>query len=653
MTDSLITKLNTVNSEPSDEEGLAIGQWYWVKVTDEDSERRITRCEKGEEIGSWLGCVTHIGSNYAEIRSIESDHGYSHIRVHFDNFIDICTPEPEAEKIIAAQVLKYQQKAQLLIGKVQELTRSLAIAPRQELDSGEETQALALISGSQRPVGEYKQALILAKDETLPKLFEKIKKANEAMGAWMKAPLIKMKAELEILKPAIKLIEARVFNVELYAGLVEQVEQIKDGEPAAISEPVHIFQRRAYMDEECLAQYETGGMEFKDIEAFDKWLINPQNLRRLLPFPRCILAFQVRRKDKVRESVNLSDFIRIMFQEREDKRTFLYLRNGQQVFRLNTEIEFDEQLFPDVERSKLDGVVYARMWGNDRVEDLISENEYLDMVRKDREAKKKAERDRKEAKRKGEPTWHSFGYYGGRISEYKKWTPDNVHYDDISTYIKDQIEKHNRLVLVLQGLFDRSPVFHPHPPYQLWTGEGFNQAIKLIYDDSRALTVGDKPDLEAYRAYLNSSLKPGDITVGQEVYWEIQEAEKECKRLDATAWRHKSEWRPKRYRPEGNLGPGRLAVVHSVTKKGCVYKWEKERAYRRYGYDPDALIPCSITVPFSDILNVSGYMMGEFQRFYKDPRCRADYLGWAPLLLVAEEYADGKLDDTGRRKKQR
>src|SRR6185503_2497735 len=103
---------------------------------------------------------------------------------------------------------------------------------------------------------------------------------------------------------------------------------------------------------------------------------------------------------------------------------------------------------------------------------------------------------------------------------FTKFSPENVYYDEIAARIKSQIDHHNRLVLVLQGLLDRSPVFHPHPPYQLWDGDSFNQAIKLIYDDSRSLVQGDKPDFEAYRAELNASLKVGCVTVGQEDYWE-------------------------------------------------------------------------------------------------------------------------------------
>jgi len=38
---------------------------------------------------------------------------------------------------------------------------------------------------------------------------------------------------------------------------------------------------------------------------------------------------------------------------------------------------------------------------------------------------------------------------------------------------------------------------------------------------------------------------------------------------------------------------------------------------------------------------VSAYKPGDFRTFFADPRTRAEYLRWAPLLLEAEEYHAG------------
>lgn len=634
----VLQKSARIAREESDNSEITNGQWYWV--TTEDYRGKKVR---------WLGCVTHLGSNYIELSRAGVYNGDETVRVHLNEFHKVCEAELQAEQIIQDRILEYQQETKRLMGEVQRVTASLSITPRRELDASSETQALVLRSKGVN-VKDYKKALVKAKEKTLPDLFTQIKKNNEQMGAWMQAALLPLEAEVDGLKPAIELIQGRIFNVELYAGLIEQVKEIKKGKPAPMSEPIYLFQRRAYMDEECLAEYETGGMEFKSLGAFDKWLVAPANLNRLLPHPRCILAFQVRRKEKKREIASIDDFIRIVFAREQDydKLTFLYMRNGEQVFRLSTGIEFGAQLFPDSERSDLNGKVYAKYdWH--KVERVIGESQYQGLIEDYEEARKRhaaAIRDLRARKIPKDKWWLQPGFsrfsngpdkndYHGK---YVLWSPETVYYDDISEFIQDQIDKHNRLVLVLQGLLDRSPTFHPHPPWQLWSPEGFGQAIRLIYDDTRGLVSGDAPDFEAYRAKLNESLEVGSITVGQHDYWRMLEAEK-YNRACRNNWRIQHHRDVARYTPYGNPGPGVLATVTRISRKGCSYTWTKDRERETWGNSGP--VTCNLTVPSEKVLNASAYQAGDFHIFFDDPRTRADYLEWAWLLLTAEEWRAG------------
>lgn len=624
---------------------IAIGQWYWV-----DNKKNN---EKDDESNRWLGCVTDIGSNYVEITGPSEKYSNSqrYTRVHLKDFERVLTLEPNARMFIQDKVDHFRLRTEQLMEEVKQLTASLAITPRKELDNADTgaTQALST-RNRQQDIGDYKKALIKAKEKQLPKLFEQLRDNNELMASWMSAAVIPLKAEVNQLKDLQEQIGGRIFNVELYAGLVEEVKCIQEGEPAPITEKVRLFQRRCYMDEECLANYETGGMEFKDLRAFDKWFVKPENLSRLLPFSRCVVAFQVRRFTKEREAArNLGSFIKMMHLEKADKLTFLYIRNGGRVYRLSTEIEFDAQLFPDQNLNLLEGRVYAKMWGGHKVESVIDESRYLGMV-EDYENKRERQVTairRLRANKVPRDDWWKDGEYEsfGTRNEadgYIEWTPDSVYYDDIAAHIQKEIDKHNRLVLVLQGLFDRSEVFHPHPPLQLWSHEGFTQGLQLIYDDSRALVDGLKPDFEVYRAQLNKSLKKGSVTVGQQDYWLRAEAEKENRRRQ-NDWRLSSadrHYEHARYQPYGNPGPGNVAKVVEFGKRGATFLWKRDRQRSTYR-NQSSEINCIIRVPPVELLNVSAYTPGDFRLFYADPRTRANYLQWAPLLLEAEEYWAG------------
>ncbi len=620
-------------------DAVAVGQWYWVRDPSYQEER-------------WLGCAVHLGSNFVEVQGV---HRHYNRRVHNDVFWECCTFEPNAESYIKGQIRYYQDQVAQLLGEVRAVTAQLAISPTPGLGGVSETQALAVRGATQPDMKEYGAALVRAKAETLPNLFEAVEVANKAMAVWMTAPTIPLKAQADGLTSIVEKIQDRIFSVELYAGLTEQVVQIQDGAPASVTEKVHLLQRRHYMDEECLAQYETGGMAFPDIQAFDAWLLRPSNLQRLLPFSRCVVAFRVRRFDKDREIVNLIDFFRATGETTADKCTFLYIRNGEQVFRLNTAIDFEEKLFPDLDRGQLTGKLWAKIFGN-QVHGLITDNEYkgrteaLAAERKAWKAKKAAyeaalrspeAKARAKAQGKDRPDaacvdaeWPSFEPRD--FDTYVAFDRATVHYDDIAKHVENEISQHNRIALVLQGLLDRSPVFHPHPPWQIWTEAGFQTALELVYDESRALPAGAKPDFEAYRRRLNASLKVGSITVGQERAWLRWEAEKESERLD-NDYRNRTSFRPELFRPYGDPGPGRLAQVHEFSKRTgqCTFAWFRDRI------NAGGQVRRTFSCPAGNVLNVSAYKPGDFHQFFDDPRTRAEYLEWAPLLLEAEEYHAG------------
>lgn len=597
-----------------------VGDWFWVKRGEEDDRK------------PWLGCVIAVGSNYFEL---DGPAGGPE-RVHCDDFDARCEREPDPDSVIDREVGRRRGRVDELMGEVRELTARLALGNSPAMGTGEECQALAVATDG-RSFSDYKKSLVKAKEKQLPELFREIEDANKSMAAWMAAKVIPLRAEAEGMKAVIESIEDRVFNVELYAGLVEQVVRCRDGEPAAMGEKIRLLQRRHYMDEEFVARYEVGGMEFKDLRAFDRWICKKGNLERLLPFPRCVVAFRVRRSHKWREGWSLSDFIEIFHLQEADKITFLYMRNGDQVYRLNTKIEFGPQLFPDIRDLRPNDAVWAKVWGNGRVQELISEGEYLEKKREHEERERERLAELESAKEEDKWRFQSHGW--NELKDYSPFDRSNVFYDDISAEIQGKLKKHNRVALVLQGILDRSPVFHPHPPWQIWTEAGFHQALELLYDDSFALVSGPPPDFEEYRARLNKSLKPGCVTIGQQDFWERHEAEKENRRREGSRG---GEYQLTHYSPYGNPGPGDLARPVAVNKLGkCTYEWTRKRQTSTWKHDYGDPIPVRLEVPSRSLFCADAYEPGDFRQFFDDPRTRADYLRWAPYLLTAEEYKAG------------
>ncbi len=579
-------------------------------------------------VGSWhiqqdsIVCVTRLGSNHVVVEFVDTG---NQKRFLFENFQDMFEPCLDAPERIQGQVAELQYAVMSLMADATRLTAKLGVTAKPELGDGSETDALVKAVGG--PIKDYKIALHEAKDRELPEIFASIKSANESMAKLMAAQLIPLKAASDALAPAIGQIEKRLFSVDLYAGLSEDIVEIRSGEPAADHEKIHLYQRRHYMDEECLAQYEVGGMEFRSMASFDSWLSCTENFERIFPNQRCVVAFQVRRNNKLRDarkylSIELDDL------ERADRYTFLYMRNGERLYCMHTLIDFDAELFPEIP-TEAEEPIYFQMFGGSLCGGkYISERKYLDIIARD--AKDKEEYDRKCA----EGDSGRFPHFRSSFYDYELYSPESLFYDDMQKVRHGEMEKHNRLVLVLQGILDRSPVFHPHPPWKVYTDEGFHEALELVYDSSRALVAGEAPCFDTYFNELASKIEVGSITIGQQDIWEQAELAKDRRRNSRSSWASR-DYFPEL--PHGNPGPGFLAQVTKKVGTGCTFAWARERMTYNPG-TKDRLIPCKARYDADKLFNVSAYTPGDFKRFYNDPRTRADYLEWAPLMLAAEEW---------------
>ena len=663
-----------VSSIKSEIPYLEIGKWCWVDENVSEMTKEITN---NDADNGWLGCVMAIGSNYVSLASPRSQSGWRETRVHFDDVLRVLTPEPNAEQVIANKILIHQNNVKKHLADIKQITSRLGVSRQIKLCNAPQTQKqsstdVAVISG-QFDVKKYEASLILAEKETLPALFNAVKKDNEQVARWMSAEMMSMLAQSEIMEGAISEIKERVFNVSLYSGLIEDIVQCKRGEPAQYQEKLRVMQRILFMDEECLANYRTGGMEFHNINEFDAWLIQPDNLKRILPFERCLVAMRVRRSAKHRD---WQGRIRIAFEnmqkEKSDQYTFLYIRNGDNVYRLgSSSFEFDgaekagspaELIFPSkalfnpgepmmVSKSFRDFSFVSVSDFEQRCKETMLWEKNFNQWWLDNPLETWKDYDPKEDKHgpgRIKYLWEYANPYRGRCPGFinkEDWHEFNngyIYYDEAVDVITNRLKKYNRIALLIQGLLDRSETLHPHPVVKTWEPQSFASFIELVYDGSAVLYAGEEPDIEAYIEKCNASLKVGSITVGQDLFWQKREAEKECRRLDNN-WRTcRTDYRPTTFKPYGNPGPGYLAKVSSIKAGYAEFKWDRLRQTSR-NYDESDLIPTKINVPVTEVFNISAYVAGDYRQFFQDPRTRAKYLEWAPLLITAEEYLAGNL----------
>lgn len=597
---------------------VKLGDWYWLAFEDGSTD---------------LVCVMHVGTNFVRVEDIRGNDW----RVHFDDFDDELTIEPDAAAVWAQRGAVQQATIAGIMREINELTAALTLQPS-AIAPISETQALAQLGSVD--ANAYKGELALAKVQ-LPVLFEQMEKEHKKLARMMTASTLPLRAQAGDLSTLVKAIDARVLNIDLYAGLSETIEQIQGGEPAAYDEKLCVRQRMLFMDEECLPFYTAGGMKFDDVPAFDRWLCD--RLDALLPEPRCVVAFRVRREARRYDGPNdISAFISFWHEQMDDMNTYLYIRNGEQVYRLCTKFDFGEQLFPNAAALSTGEELMIRH--NSRPIAIVTRREWDVLVERRREG---ALACREEGRKNHAEPGHSCGSWCWHHSEtdedieavVERWcdgwapfTPDSVYYDDANAVIAKDVAHYNRVALILQGLFDRSACLHPHAPVQTWNAEGFNRAIKLVYDDGLALAPADKPDWHAYWTRCNATLKAGSMTIGQYKQWR-----------EYTREEYSDRYSRAKVRLPGDNGPDKVHMVAKVSRDGKVtYRYTRETNTYDHRAHEYKTAGCRFTCDRADVFNVDAYEPGDFHRFYDDPRTRREYMQWAGFLLAAEDFKAGR-----------
>ena len=132
-------------------------------------------------------------------------------------------------------------------------------------------------------------------------------------------------------------------SINLYLGRDEHFTCIQEGEPAPAQEPIAIRQTVLFMDEECALHADEGGIDVKSIEDFDRWLCHPRHLRQVLPEAKGIVAMRLRRGEKF--YANAAVWEQIMFSEANGG-TYILVRNGVRLWRVWNNLELPGHLFP-------------------------------------------------------------------------------------------------------------------------------------------------------------------------------------------------------------------------------------------------------------------------------------------------------------------
>lgn len=296
-------------------------------------------------------------------------------------------------------------------------------------------------------------------------LREELDAQRKAIEAEYNRRRSEMEAMIAPLQKQLAQLQEVAWTADLYLGRDESLHLLREGKPADADTPITIRQKVLVMAEESLVMMDRKetGMDSADIPDFVNWLLEaPENLDRVLPEPKGVVVLI-----PTRVKSNSGNVFEDTARNAENTRSFWLIRNGENVYLLNVdpELSVTERLLPH--RTEFTEVFDQRLFGFNRNEPVKpGSDEWMKME------------EAADARRR--------------------------HY--------------MRIMLVLQGLVDRTTVWAPLPPrgVNLMSVKAQNDGhVVLIQDDENSIQLGDGHEsFRDWQTRLNALLRPGLRVIG-------------------------------------------------------------------------------------------------------------------------------------------
>lgn len=408
-------------------------------------------------------------------------------------------------------------------------------------------------------------------------------KKQQALQKFLKEQQLILASKTKALTERIERANDALYMINAYLGTEEEVIKIRDGEPAPADTMIVVRQSILFMDEEIAAAENWMGrsdFDFANVEAFDKWVSKPKNLKQVLPELKGIVALKIRRSEKdygdnpwVNAELN-----------RKNKCLYLLIRNGERLYRIFTTLWLDESLLP-------------------------RKNEYEDL-------------------------FYDNDFDSDRMKSIKKpLEPGSTKYMEAMKKAQKRQQRFYTVMLLIQGLIDRTKVLKPFPVERVNMCD-FNESSKyfeFVHDMENLLSDGQL-SFNDWQDQLNEKLTVGHRIIGNFEY--------DYGYNKYTMTNAGERIRPKRakrpttgviYTLEKEEGSDRWLVFYYDRNGDTVYHgWGDYQ-----GKDPTRRAACKISRNDNFILNFDAATVKDIKYYMNSRMHRHNYQTMLPILFQA------------------
>lgn len=485
------------------------------------------------------------------------------------------TPVGDRPKDFIAELVEASAELSRLTAEAEALT-----------DEEQSATEAALVSVNRQSPTEIKASLaavrrkVVAKQAEVQAAAKKVRELAERQARIAQAAIAPLAKQIERFEDGIE-------AVNLYLGDAESIVTLKDGQPAPVTEPVHIRQLVLSMDEECAVASETGGIDSMDISKFDEWLLaDPEHVDQVLPERKGIVALVPRMSGK-----DYGDPWTDMQLNKQNRETYLLIRNGERLYRYCPRFAVGTRLVPAADE-------FTRFFETMRFDPVTRRSERYHL-------------------RPGSREW-------AKAEE-----------------AADARQRHYmKVALLIQGIVDRSTMLSPLPP------EGLDLLGVEAYDTGRAVIITDAEKAigsgqQSFRSWLRETNRK--MTVGMRIVGAFHAKEFRWDLTDERYYAHGKRMVHTRISPVCEDRP-KAATIYTLEgrrtihgESGFLFYFERTvPVWDYYGSKvPERRASCVVFPDDRFVLCLDVAEVDDMERFLQSRATRHDYVNMFPVLKAA------------------
>lgn len=396
------------------------------------------------------------------------------------------------------------------------------------------------------------------------------------------------------LEGMMKKAEEAIWTINLYLGKNEEIHHLVSGEPAPADEKIAIRQMILFMDEECALAARDGGIDVQSIEAFDQWIVSdPAHIQQVMPEQKGIIAFHIKRYRKE----YADPWTNAQLNEANIHWTYFLIRNGENLYRVFVDIVLGGNLFPT----------------KHEFDELFTTYE-TDYNHPDRP----------------------------RVEKFLK--PGSKEYMKAMEAADAKNRHYLRVVLILQGLLDRTPIFKPMPVERIniCNMDACEEYVRLIYDHENTLGDG-RPKFREWQTTINAQLDVGHRIIGVFNY--------------SSKLRGDKEYEESRIYPRTACYPNSCAL-HTIEKRdegadgeALVILYERTgdtiygRSWRDRAHEATVRARCKLYRDDRFILNFDAATVEDMKYYMTSRLSRHEYRTMIPVLETAIKLKQQEIEE--------